>query len=215
MRFKSYSFCVSVFTLFLLCSCRLFDSSATVAPITEDQECTTCRIFVSATTTQGDFGGAEQADTICEEDTNNPDDGATFKALVYDAGLRRACSTDLCSGAGEAEHIDWVLKSDTDYTRLDGTPIATTDANGLLPDTLTNAISATSSTVWHGILYQESVMSIPAQRWMDSGDDCNGWIDNSNSRAGRIGIADQVNNSYINAGNPVCQNTYSFYCVEQ
>ncbi|MEZ4814325.1 MAG: DUF1554 domain-containing protein [Bdellovibrionota bacterium] len=215
MRIKPRFIHLSALSLFLLCGCELIDGSGAAAPITEDQGCTTCRIFVSATTTQGDFGGAEQADTICDVDANNPNDGATFKALMYDAGVREACTTDMCSGSGVAEHIDWVLKSNTDYTRLDGTPIATADANGLLPDTLTNAISATSATVWHGILYQESVMLIPAQRWMESGDNCNGWVDNSNSRAGRIGIADQVNNSYINAGNPVCQNTYSFYCVEQ
>ncbi len=174
--------------------------------------CTTCRIFVSATTTAGNFGSVSAADAICMADANKPAGSETYKAMLVEGTTRRACTTDNCSG-GTSEQIDWVLKPNTAYTRVDGTAIGTTDAVGLLGASVTNSIAG-GGTVWTGILYFEDIGRI-TERWTNSGSDCNGWTDNSNGLAGQTGMADMTDYRYIDGGNPVCASTLGFYCVEQ
>ena len=50
-----------------------------------------------------------------------------WKALISASGQRIACTTSNCSGSGQAEHLDWVLKANTTYYRADKTVIGTTD----------------------------------------------------------------------------------------
>jgi hypothetical protein len=179
---------------------------------------TNCKIFVSATTTEGNFGSIAAADSICANDANKPAGGGTYKAMVVKGTDRRACSTDNCSG-GIAEHIDWVLKANTSYYKTDGTTlIGITNSNGLLGNTVSQAIGDGGSNVWTGITYRDAnpmFIFMSAQRWLNSGSDCSGWSDNTSNNAGQVGQMGVTNFNYIDAGNPVCSNQYSFYCVEQ
>ena len=179
---------------------------------------TNCKIFVSATTTAGNFGSIAAADTICANDANKPAGGGTYKAMVVKGTDRRACSTDNCGG-GTSEHIDWVLKANTSYYKADGTTlIGSTDANGLLGSTVPQAMDAAGSNVWTGLRYKPAdpmFMMFPAERWINSGSDCSGWSDNTSNNAGQIGQLTATDYHYIDGGNPVCSNLLGFYCVEQ
>ena len=195
-------------------------STSTSGGSTQSATCSTnCKIFVSATTTAGNFGSISAADAICANDANKPSGGGTYKAMVVKGSDRRACSTDNCSG-GVAEHIDWVLKPSTNYYKADGTTlIGLTDSKGLLGNSIPQEMGVgTSSYVWTGITFRDAdpmFMFMPAQRWINSGSDCTGWSDNSSNNAGQIGQLATTDYRYIDGGNPVCSNQLSFYCVEQ
>lgn len=119
-------------------------------------------IFLTVGTYTGALiGGITGADSKCQtEKTSNfasvPGAATEYKAfLVNDTGTKRqACSTPDCSG-GILENIDWVLKPNTDYYRLDGatdTKIFTTNASGIVDftggATLLTAIDSSGTTKW-------------------------------------------------------------------
>ncbi len=102
------------------------------------------KIFLSASGHNGNFGGATGADTFCMGDANYPGTG-TYKALLTDGSTRIACTTANCGG-GPSEHVGWILAANKRYTRVDGTEIGTTTANGIFTFPLTNSISTVSIT---------------------------------------------------------------------
>lgn len=95
------------------------------------------RIFASSVTGSQDLktrGGASTgvagADVLCMQDPNKPSEG-TYKALIVDGIVRRACTTANCVNASQ-EHIDWVLQPVTTYYRTDGnTQLFTTNTRGI------------------------------------------------------------------------------------
>lgn len=205
--------------LFFVSSCKK-DAQLSVANPSNDEptiSCSTCKIFITATTSNGSFGGAAAADAICNADANKPTGGGTYKAMLADGTDRRACTTDNCSTGGTSEHIDWVLKPNTTYTSSSGTTIATTDANGLFSSSISQAIGSAGVFVWTGITYQQDFGAASAfiDRWINSNGNCNNWTDNSNLVAGEIGQGEATDYRYISGGNPTCNNNYKFYCVEQ
>lgn len=129
-------------------------------------------IFLTVATYKGNFdsltatvpgnnngNGIDDADTLCQaQKTANfsslPGAASEYKAFIVVGTTRRACSTADCSG-GVSENIDWVLKANTDYYRLDGaidTKIFTTNGSGIINftagGTLLTAIDSSSSTFW-------------------------------------------------------------------
>lgn len=125
--------------VFLLSSRESSNNSS--QPLINLAECESpdyCLVFLSATTVNGDIdatgdndgNGIEEADALCNADTNKPND-STYKAIIVDGLNRTACTTASCAG-GSSEHTDWVLQADTEYRRGDGTTVVgTTDSNGL------------------------------------------------------------------------------------
>ena len=180
MTVKVLSFSISLLLITLTASCshkfpkgNLFDlmilrkllTKPTVATTTTTTTSPTPTvntnkyIFVTVATYNGNLGGISGADTKCQtEKTNNfaglPGNAEDYKAFIVDGTTRRACSNSDCSG-GVSENLDWVLKANTDYYRLDGTTdtkIFTTNASGIVNftggTTLLTAIDSSSSTFW-------------------------------------------------------------------
>ena len=126
-------------------------------------------IFLTVGTYTGALiGGITGADAKCQTEktanfANVPGAATEYKALlVNQLATRRACSTANCS-TGISENLDWVLKANTDYFRLDGstdTKIFTTNASGIVNftgagATLLTSIDSSAATVWWTGLFDD------------------------------------------------------------
>lgn len=198
--------------LFFIC-CSMIACSASDTTTFNGDDCNPCKIFVTATATQGNFGSSAVADQICANDVNKPNDGDLYKALVaYGNGSRRACTTANCATGGLNENVDWVLHASTSYTRVDGTAIATTDGAGIFTSfPLANAVSTTALEAWTGFTN--------ATPWTSaSTDNCTNWT--SAAPAGPPGGTTGVINVTANYGsvfafNYACNQSKRFICVQQ
>lgn len=180
------------FLVFLI-SCGQSDG---VAPgTTSSSSVTNKKIFLSAATHNGNFGGAASADALCAVDANLPSGGGTYKALIADIN-RQAPSTD------------WPLQASTTYTRSDGTTIIGTTTSGrIFTFPLTNSISNLNVIVRTGldIAWANNASS-----------NCLDWTSSNAMETGSTGVADQITSSAIGLLTGLdCSNAYKFYCVEQ
>lgn len=188
------------------------DGSDLISPIPEGAK----RMFVTNATHSGVFGVSQTsaiaaADALCASDSNKPLGGGTYKALFVNS-QRRACTTPNCGG-GVSEHLNWVLASDTQYVRRDGSPIGGSSSLGLF-DSLDGAISPYNSTTpWTGLsVYLD---------WTIQSDDpgggngyCNGWI--SSGGAGTVWNPTQSDFSAVYTVSGLsCSAPSTLLCVEQ
>ncbi len=166
-------------------------------------------IFVTQATFNGNLGGVAGADNLCRNDAANPmgSGNGFWKALISASGQRIACTTSNCSGSGQAEHLDWVLKANTTYYRADKTVIGTTDPNGLFVGSISNSVGTTSTVAFTGLTAD----------WALSGDTCNAWTDqNVGSFNGLTGQTNLINQQwYSNTANNCDLPTKALYCVQQ
>lgn len=173
------------------------------------------RIFLTQASTDGDFsdlgGGTpiENIDAFCASDANNPDPGATWKAMIHagaSGGRRGPCSTSYCSG-GATEHVDWVLSTNTEYRRADGvTVIGRTRPDLALFDfgagDLDASFASSGGTYWSGI----------ATDWREDSN-CSKWIDSGG--VGRLGDAGATSIFAVSAPGFLCSADRAILCVEQ
>ncbi len=165
-------------------------------------------IFVTQTTFNGNLGGVAGADNLCRNDAANPmgSGNGVWKALISVAGVRVACTTSDCSGTGAAEHIDWVLKANTQYQRPNGTVIGNTNALGLFVGLLTNPVSTALGNAFTGL----------TQNWTVAGTHCLSWTSMNMVDQGQSGQTDQsgviwFSNTAIGCDVP----SKVLYCVQQ
>lgn len=160
------------------------------------------RIFISASTTVGDFDSnnnsnpIEEADAICQSDANKPVGAGTYKALLVDNINRRA---------EVGSQLDWVLVASKSYYRTDGvTPIVTTTADRIFPANLTNAMGTVLALVWTGL----------NSDWT-TGNVCASWSSSLGVSAS-VGSNLLLNTGVISdLGLHLCSDNLGFYCVEQ
>lgn len=154
--------------------------------------CSTCKIFLSAST---DTGGAGVAgfDTLCDTDFNNPNDGSTYKALIG-ASTRQPPSTD------------WPLKASTAYVQSDGiTPVATTTSGAIFTFPVTNPLNTEFINVWTGLTPTMSV----------SATNCSDWTSSSNGVTGTYGVSNLATSAAVSHVPQTCDVAYKVYCVQQ
>ncbi|MBX7057919.1 MAG: DUF1554 domain-containing protein [Leptospirales bacterium] len=155
--------------------------------------------------------GIAGLDNNCATDGNKPSGGGTYRALVSDGTNRRACTTASCSG-GAGEHIAWVLQSNKEYRRKDGTTvIGTTTANGVFTFPLTNSVEILANlVVTNGI-----VTGLNAD-WTSNANDCLDWSTNLGGNSSTVGTWDSTGSGLIGgAGTSGCSNIHMLVCVEQ
>ena len=179
----------------------------------ESDNCNPCKMFVTATAVQGNFGAASVADLICANDANKPNDGDTYKALVtYGNGTRRACTTANCATGGKTENVDWVLYASTNYTRVDGTAIATTDGAAIITSfPIANAVSTTALEAWTGFTNNPAWTSAAT-------DNCTNWTSTAASGppGGSTGIVNNTTNfNLVFAFGYNCNQSKRLICVQQ
>ena len=174
--------------------------------------------FITAGTFDGDLIAAEgnslangilAADSLCMADTNKPAGGNTYKALIVD-GTNRVASVTNNAGDGQ---VDWVLKSNSNYYRSDGTTlIMTTDVNRIhvfLSGDLTNSFGGTYYEYWTGLY---STWIVHPARCINT----TSWDTNTTGINGRHGIMTLKNSGAISATDIDCDTTsICLLCVEQ
>lgn len=157
------------------------------------------KMFVTASTYNGNLGGIAGADAKCAADANKPATG-TYKALIV-GGVSPA------RAAEPGSQQDWVLGANTEYYRLDGTTLLfKTNSSGVFTfGTLDNALSGTSSITWTGL----------NSSWVVNANTCISWSEGVNNYTGASGLADRVNSAFIRDGLTACDVLASLICVEQ
>jgi hypothetical protein len=110
-----------------------------------------CRIFLTDVGYTGDLGGSQGADSICRNDSANPNGPGTgnWKAMVADES-RRACLTANCTST--AENLNWVMRPNTPYRRPSGELIGITNPGGIFVFDLVTGISVISAIVLRGAI---------------------------------------------------------------
>lgn len=158
--------------------------------------------FVSSATFSGNMGGTSGADAKCLNDVNRPSDKG-YKALLFGAGVRVACTTANCSG-GPGEHLNWVLLPLTTYFRDDAVGrIMTTDANGIFVFGSLESSFGTAGDYWTSMNGD----------WTGNGGACGAWALTSGST--RIGSGTDITNKAISSGGGNCNQSHALLCVEQ
>lgn len=150
--------------------------------------------------------GISGVDAYCNNATDKPSGGGTYKAFVADGTNRIACTSASCSG-GPSEHTDWVLKANKEYRQSNGTTvIGTTTANGIFTFPLTNEPQTTINTT-------DVTATGLNQNWTSSTNDCTNW-----SGAGSFAMGShtvKTVNTINSGGTGGCASTTKILCVEQ
>lgn len=159
------------------------------------------RIFVTASTYNGNLGGISGADTKCNADANKPATG-TYKAYIADGTNRRVCSTGWCTDT--TEQIDWVTTIGRNYIRADQSALIGQAAfNGLL-SSMSNGIGTTANAIWVGLALN-----------YQAGSTCNSWTSSSAAASASAGNSQSTGNPHFNDTATTCNTINRLYCVEQ
>ncbi|XDD46625.1 DUF1554 domain-containing protein [Leptospira sp. WS39.C2] len=170
--------------------------------------CTTCRFFSTSLTYNGDRGGIAGADAKCMSDAKKPPlpAGAVYKAFLVDDVNRVACTTANCATGGNAEHLNWILKPNTNYVRaVDNATITTTNSFGIFSSQTNDAEISTITGIFSGF---------QASGWTTrmTGGHCNRWMDGTNTPQLSASSSNQL---YIASGGILCDTSSVILCVEQ
>ncbi|PJZ57527.1 hypothetical protein CH367_09285 [Leptospira barantonii] len=173
------------------------------------------RVFVTATSYDGNLGGINGADTKCSTDANKPSSG-TYKAFITGdsggLGRRYACINDgaVCPSNPTTGAKNWILQASKDYYRVDqATKVFTTDANGLI-STVSNPIQATAASFWSGFVATTTDWSAAA------GATCGNWQSNAFGNNGNAGQANAATVALKGSTVPACDSApQKLLCVEQ
>jgi len=163
-----------------------------------------CRIFLTDVGYTGDLGGSQGADSICRNDSVNPNGPGTgnWKAMLADEN-RRACLSAYCTST--AENFNWVMRPNTPYRRPTGELIGITNPGGIFVFDVVSAISGMDVGVWTAI----------AGDWTNAPDNCQNWSDSSTANNGSFGFANAINVTMLQYSNNDCSISQRLYCVEQ
>ena len=202
---------IIIYILFLLLSCARWEAQS-FAPLPQllllnDNSQIKKTMFITSSTVQGNVG-ITNADTICNNDSNNIISGI-FHALLVDNANRVASTT---ANAGDNQ-INWAFKPNTTYYRLDKiTPVLTTNNNNLfIFGTFYNEVTTSPITIWTGL----------NNDWTTSNRHCTNWSTNlppgnPNDNKGIVGIANAIDDTFIRESNAeTCDNFFSLICIEQ
>ncbi len=182
------------------------------------------KVFVSASTYDGNLGGAAGADAKCNADANKPSTG-TYKAMITD-DTRRACSSSSnCTSA--AENIDWVFQSGRLYIRSsDSARLLSPNTAGILPANVSNAFtnpftldhpfdSGPAKLYWTGMAFT-NFWNLATVGSNPNAFTCENWTSNANiPDGGRAGISNSTSYTAIRSGSGRnCNESLHLLCVE-
>lgn len=164
----------------------------------------------------GNYGGIAGMDTICNNDTMKPVEllgKGTYKAMAVDQSI--TIPSTPATRRATPNPLNWVLRPNTTYKRVDGATLFTTDINGLF-SSMTNRFGEETENngyIWTGLNSDFTTAT---------GYNCNNWKSSASNYLGKIGSANtnvkSVALSYTNR--PCDQTTNSsepirVVCVEQ
>lgn len=150
------------------------------------------KIYVTATTYDGNLGGVSGADAKCNSADPNKPNASTYKALIVQTGVRDTAT-------------DWPLLPMTPYDRGAGGVIGSTDGAKVFPFPL-SAGGFGTGTAWTGM----------TSAWtIDGSNQCVNWSYNLAGGNGAYGDTAQNIGASIAAGVQTCNNVHRLICVEQ
>lgn len=159
----------------------------------------------------GDLNAISEMDQFCRtEKTNNfstlPGDAIEYKALVVNANNRRACSTANCNG-GSSEHLDWVLKTGTDYYSASKVKIFTTLTSAGIVNTIDQVLDSAGNEYWTGLTsdFREESASLR----------CLNWSNATSIQNGKRGISNSTSLAFFSNSNALCNSSQKLLCVRQ
>ena len=164
------------------------------------------RFYVTSSAYSANLTSASVVDSLCNSDPAKPSGSSSYKAVIA-ASWRRACTSANCTTSGSSEHTDWPLAASMTYGRADGTVVGKTNALGLLPNPLLNAIAASGAGhyAWSGL----------NSDWTSSSSNCANW---SNTTSSSIATAFDLNGTtaaaWLNGLVTGCNSPQSLLCVE-
>ncbi|WP_061206455.1 endostatin-like outer membrane protein, LenA/LenB family [Leptospira santarosai] len=199
--------------LFFLLSQVGTGSSETSNTATSCKNETFCRTFIATNNGAGytgDLGGISGADAKCAAAKPSSLTG-TYKALIVSANVRQVVS----AFDGSVDKKDWVLYSNKQYRRSDGTTVTfTTNANSIVVDNLQNGIdSGVQKFFWNGLGNDVGFLWEPSAN-------CNNWNSANNGFAGQAGNttelqADKTPTGAFTVDTHNCNSTLNLLCIEQ
>lgn len=160
--------------------------------------------------------GVTRLDGFCESEKTSKGftEDDRFKALVMGNGggtstKRIACLTAYC-GAGTSEQVNWVLDSNRQYRREDGsTIIGTTNANAIFDYPLTNSLTGSADEFWTGFPDTWAILNV------GSNQDCASWTTNDSSYNSYYGVGNTTTLSAFSSSFATCNINRKILCVEQ
>jgi hypothetical protein len=155
-----------------------------------------CTVFVTSTTTQGNFGGLAGGDTICRQRANA--DGAVVPAGVYRAWL----------STSTVDAKDRVL--DAPYVLPNGASVAV-NLLALTDRGIDNAINVTEFGVSFTVEQRVWTGTEPSGLMSTT---CNSWIDQSEFVFGVVGASDRSDFQWTDRLLLQCNNVYHLYCFQ-
>lgn len=155
-------------------------------------------VFLTYTELDGDLGGLDGADLLCN-----------FEAAV--AGLPGTYKAWLSDGVNSP--ATRFTRQDATYQLVDGTIIAN-DWADLVDGNIHNPINLDAAGVYHTRAFP-GVWTSTLADGTTAGLHCQGWTTAGEGIFGRDGHADRVDGFWTDAGYPACPNQLPFYCFEQ
>lgn len=155
-----------------------------------------CRVFVTSTSYEGNFGGLAAADAICNRRARAAKLPGTYKAWLSTA---------------DGSPSSRFARSRGPYVLPTGTRIANSWAD-LTDGTLMARIDVTE----HGRPPSEAAVWTATSHlgeWLPGGD-CSNWTA-AGSAAGRVGLTTATTDQWTNFSVIPCENTQAFYCFQQ
>lgn len=162
-------------------------------------------MFVSSTAQNGNFGGVQGADDLCE-------------SLAASAGLPGKFVAWMSSGELNTQALDRLDQADVPYRLVDGTKIAD-NWDDLTDNSLDNPINrdengvvrSGSNNVWTGADGNGTGIAFAS----DSNVNCNNWTGGSSSLSGRVGSSAAIDEDWTNTGDNIdCNLNRRLYCVQ-
>lgn len=159
------------------------------------------KVFLTSTTVGGNIGGIAAADTLCQNDVNNPSDTYTYRALLVDGVDRSALNPT----------VDWVLQPNFLYKTIGNATFGTTNASSVFTS-ITN-ISANAGEIWWTGIADDSWN--PGNTTSPNDGNCSRWTSNSGTVNGWMGkgSGDSLDATF-NDGRYVCSGSYKLICVQ-
>lgn len=168
-------------------------------------------VFISPTTTNGQFGGIDTADGICQSDAIFKGFTGTFKAfLVAGAGNIRTASITANAGDGQ---VEWVLQANKTYVQEDQTTvIQTSNANALWNFPLQNPASSSAGQFWSGMNNNWTTGGTPNSNLCDT-TSLTSW---TTASFGTPGVFNSLTNAILKDSNNLdCTTMIHFLCIQQ
>ncbi|MCB1158746.1 MAG: DUF1554 domain-containing protein [Leptospiraceae bacterium] len=160
-------------------------------------------IFISNASYNGNLGGVSGADAKCNSDSAKPSNiPNTYKALLVDGVSRQA---SLSPNTGDSK-INWVLLSNTNYFRADGTTkIGTTTAAGLFNFDMDASFGTALAADWTGL----------NSDWTSHTQHCTNWSSDANTENGSSGSVLFNTEWSIRLLSSGCDTSKRLICVQQ